>query len=293
MLIAAHVNLKLKLCLHSAVASFAVKNYSIFNEFVTLNWDFYYYWGFWEWLHHSPNVSAALTKLFWYFVFTNSFEIPGYVWNLCLFFLCFFDARWASQEHIDWQLTLQWEQLYSFRSFATIWWRAFWISLSWNFEVNSMSSSGGKSGWGTWFVPAGCIGGFDCCCWFDVCGTEACGGATTIGIGLYLLAFSTCRSLVTCNSHSSNFLDRYPQIRQFKSIDRVFILVLSWFLCFLKRDLCVSHGVSEYFVLKIKLCKMEEEDSSPGSNLFLPSCYPVDKDLPARWSRRTTCSFQF
>lgn len=148
-------------------------------------------------MNSFPNVSAARMKLDWYFRFTNSFEIPGYVWNLCLFFRCFFDARWASQEQSDWQFTLQCTQFHSLRSLATICLSAFWFNCSSILAVNCINSWGGSNG-GIWlFVVAGFA-------WWPGTGwTGFWGGGTSTGIGLYRFAVSTCFSLVTWSSHSS------------------------------------------------------------------------------------------
>lgn len=177
-------------------------------------------------------VSAARTKLLWYFLLTNSFEIPGYVWNLCLFFRCLCEARWASHEQIDWHVTLQCTQLHSFLSlfFATICLTASWLSFPWIFAVNSNSSFGGNNGG---IAESVCAGGWSCgigCIWWTCCPG---GGIAIHAIGLYLFTLSTCLSLVTCNSHSSNVFDKHPQIKQFKSIFFDLIRNFSWFLCFL------------------------------------------------------------
>lgn len=181
----------------------------------------------------SPIVSAARTKLLWYFRFTNSFDIPGYVWNLCLFFLCFLELRWASHEQADWQMTLQCTQFHSFLSFAIIWCRAFWLSLSWSFSVSSSSSFGGRSGGIDDAVDGWTKAGI----WtFCVC-ADGGGIATGTGIGLYLFALSTCFSLVTWSSQSSGDFDKYPQMMQFKSMDRDRTKWFNWFLCFLQIEI--------------------------------------------------------
>lgn len=195
----------------------------------------------------SPIVSAARTKLFWYFRLTMSFEIPGYVWNLCLLFWCFFEARWAFHEHSDWHVTEQWEHFHSFLSFARIWCSASSLSCFCRFDdsssscfcnlsVSSRSSFGGRSG-GIFRVEGGGAWKLFVCIWM-LCDTAPGGGIPIglTGIGLYRLALSVCFSLVTWSSQSSYDFDKYPQITQFRLIDRLLIKCLSWFLCFLERS---------------------------------------------------------
>lgn len=157
------------------------------------------------------------------------------MWNLCLFFRCFFEIRWASHEHCDWQVTEQCTQFHSFLSFAKIWTSAFSLSCFWNLLVNSISSNGGSRG--------GIDGADDdgSCCWLFsliwILLLIAVGGGICTGIGLYRFALSVCFSLVTCSSQSINDFDKCPQMMQFRSIDRELIKCFNWFLCFLKKQL--------------------------------------------------------
>lgn len=229
-----HVDLKLRLCLHSHIASLAIEDDAVLNELVALKTKFVSTGSAcWAQLCHLPIVSAARTKLLWYFFFTKSFVMPGKMRNLCLFLRCLFEARWASHEHWDWHFTLQWPQFQSLSfplSLARISMIASWLSFDSYLSVKSLSSSCGKSGGifeETWV-----------CCWAGItvtwCSSWLGGGIWADADGCCFLSFSTCASEVTCCSHSSKFFDRYPHIMQWRLILRVRIRRASWFLCFLE-----------------------------------------------------------